>query len=88
MFFKDYEKECRLRNFWSQDILRGFRFPFQSTTMLGSIRTILLLLFSFPVFAFQELEDDSRVISVALVDDKFEVLSGEKDIFLPGSTNR
>ena len=36
----------------------------------------------------QELDDDSRVISVALVDDKFEVLSGEKDIFLPGSTNR
>ena len=43
--------------------------------MLGTIRTTLVL-FSLPLFVSQEVEDDSRVISVALVDDKFEVLSG------------
>ena len=45
--------------------------------MLGTIKTILVL-FSLPFFRLQELEDESRVISVALVDDKFEVLSGGK----------
>ena len=53
------------------------RYSFQSMTMLGSIRTILVW-FSLPSLLFQELEDESQVISVALVDDKFEVLSGGK----------
>ena len=45
--------------------------------MLGTVRATLVL-FSLPFFLSQELEDESRVISVALVDDKFEVLSGGK----------
>ena len=50
--------------------------------MVGAIRTTLVL-FSLPLFVSQEVEDDSRVISVALVDDKFEVLSGgETNIFV------
>ena len=54
---------------------------FQSSRMLGAIRTTLVL-FSLPLFVSQEVEDDSRVISVALVDDKFEVLSGSVVILL------
>lgn len=50
--------------------------------MLGTVRATLVL-FSLPFFLSQELEDESRVISVALVDDKFEVLSGgETNIFV------
>ena len=43
--------------------------------MLGTIRTILVLLIIENAL-FEELDDESRVISVALVEDKFVVLSG------------